>query len=170
MKLDLYFESPMQSWGSEEYWYKTRRTEASPTKTAIVGMIGRCMGIDWENKDKLDEIAKSFEIVDSDATNIPIPTRMTDDQTINIGDYVEAGIASGFKTGSNKPKRTNSGLTVSQQLTKDYLENEKIIITIEGSREDLENIRQAICHPFWPPYLGRACCIPSGPIIRGDVY
>lgn len=169
MRLDLYFEAPMQSWGVKEAWYKTRRTESSPTKTALTGMIGRCMGIDLEDTEELQKISNSFDIVESDHTVIPAPKRMQDDQTIFIGDYMDAGLVKGFKTGTNGIKNVN-GPVRSQQLTKDYLEDEKIVITIEGTYETLSAIRHVLQHPIWPPYLGRACCVPAGPIIRGDVY
>ena len=169
MRLDLYFESPMQSWGTTEFWYKTRRTESCPTKTAVTGMIGRCMGVNWEDVDKLEEISHSFSIVNSENTVIPAPKRMQDDQVIYIGDYMDAGLRKGFKTGTNGIKNVN-GPVRSQQLTKDYLEDEKIVITIEGEYESLSEIRNAFLHPVWPPYLGRACCVPAGQIIRGEVY
>lgn len=171
MKLDLYLEGPMQSWGVSEHWYKTRRTEARPTKTAIAGLIGRCMGVDWEETEKLQEISKSFEIIDSENTIIPMPKRMQDDQTIFLGDYIEAGLADGFVTGGGKLKlNAQNEIIRSQQFTKDYLEDEKIVITLEGSMENLSKIRNTLLHPVWPPYLGRACCIPSGQIVRGDIY
>lgn len=171
MKLDLFFEAPMQSWGAKEAWYKTRRTESSPTKTALTGMIGRCMGVELEDTEMLDEISSSFRIVDSEHTYIPAPKRMQDDQNIYIGDYIEAGLVNGFKTGSSGVKKTSDGsLNSCQQLHKDYLEDTKIVITIEGTFEDLTKIRHAFLHPVWPPYLGRACCVPAGQIVRGDVY
>lgn len=169
MKLDLYFEAPMQSWGVNEVWYKTRRTESSPTKTALTGMIGRCMGVDLEDTEMLDEISNSFRIVDSENTSIPAPKRMQDDQNIYIGNYIEAGLVKGFKTGANGIKNVN-GIVPCQQLHKDYLEDTKIVITIEGTYEALTEIRCAFLHPVWPPYLGRACCVPAGQIVRGDIY
>lgn len=171
MKLDLYFEGPMQSWGAKEAWYKTRRTESSPTKTALTGMIGRCMGIDLDDTEMLDEVSRSFRIVDSENTSIPAPKRMQDDQNIYIGDYIEAGLVAGFKTGASGVKKTSDGsLNPCQQLHKDYLEDTKIVITIEGTYEALTEIRRAFLHPVWPPYLGRACCVPAGQIVRGDIY
>lgn len=169
MRLDLYFEAPMQSWGTKEVWYKTRRTESSPTKTALTGMIGRCMGIDWEDTEELQKISNSFRIVDSEHTSIPAPKRMQDDQNVYIGDYIEAGLVDGFKTGANGIKNVK-GIVPCQQLHKDYLEDTEIVITIEGTYEDLSEIRHAFLHPIWPPYLGRACCVPAGRIVRGDIY
>lgn len=169
MKLDLYFEAPMQSWGVKEVWYKTRRTESSPTKTALAGMIGRCMGVDLEDTEMLDEISSSFNVIDSENTSIPEPKRMQDDQNIYIGDYIEAGLVDGFKTGANGIKSVK-GIASCQQFHKDYLEDTKIVITIEGTYENLTEIRRAFLHPVWPPYLGRACCVPTGQIVRGDVY
>lgn len=169
MKLDLYFEAPMQSWGAKEAWYKTRRTESSPTKTALTGMIGRCMGIDLDDTEILNKISNSFNVVDSENTFIPAPKRMQDDQNIYIGDYLKAGLVKGFKTGANGIKNVN-GIVPCQQFHKDYLEDTKIVITIEGTYEALTEIRRAFLHPVWPPYLGRACCVPTGQIVRGDVY
>lgn len=171
MKLDLYFEAPMQSWGVNEVWYKTRRTESSPTKTALTGMIGRCMGIDLDDTEMLNKISSGFRIVDSEHTSIPAPKRMQDDQNIYIGDYIEAGLSKGFKNGKGKIKTNSDGsLNSCQQLHKDYLEDTKIVITIEGTYEALTEIRRAFLHPVWPPYLGRACCVPAGQIVRGEIY
>lgn len=170
-RLDLYLDGPMQSWGTAESWYKIRRTEGSPTKTAIAGLIGCCMGIDWEETEELKTLSDSFEIIDSEHTRIPPrPKRMSDHQTIYIGDYIDAGIVDGFKRGNGGIKSTNSGITRSQQFIKDYLEDTKFVITIEGQEEVLNKVRHALLHPMWQPYLGRACCVPSGPFIRGDVY
>lgn len=161
----------MQSWGTTEYWYKTRRTEAYPTKTAITGLIGRCMGIDWDEPNELQKLADSFNIIGARSNyDDSGPRRMSDDQTIFIGDYIDAGLVEGFRTGSGGIKKTNSGITRSQQFTKDYLEDTEFVITIEGLQDSLAKIRSALLHPVWPPYLGRACCVPSGQLIRGDVY
>ena len=141
------------------------------------------MGIDWENTEEIIEVEKSFKINKIFGYEIeregsveriiekptPFPHRMTDDQTIYIKDYIDVDIAKGFKTGNNREKYVN-GIVASQLFTKDYLEDEKIGVVIEGTYKALSKIRQAVLHPFWPPYLGRACCVPSGPIIRGYVY
>lgn len=171
-KLDLYLEGPMQSWGTTEHWYKTRRTESYPTKTALTGLIGRCMGVDWDESDELQMIADGFTITcvksNHDGSG---PMRMSDDQIIFIGDYIDAGLVAGFVSGTGKPKSDgNNGVVRAQIFTKDYLEDTKFSITIEGAEDMLQRIRHALLHPAWPPYLGRACCIPSAPLVQGDIY
>lgn len=151
MKLDLYFEGLMMSWRGAEIG----KTGNVPPKSAIVGMIGRAMGIDYEDTAELKEVADSFEIDDiftfenydfyKAPQKLPIITfeRMVDDQ-INS------------RTGVKKQK--------------EYLVDAKIGVTIKGTEEALTEIRKAFLHPIWPVYLGSSCCVPAGPIIRGNVY
>lgn len=184
MKLDLYFEAPMQSWGLPEAWYKTRRTASTPTKSAVAGLISRCMGIYYKDKEDIKKVYDSFEIVDSfmydneddDSYKVinkrPVTTahRMTDDEVVYIKDYIEAGLTDGFLMGDGGVKSVNGVIVGSQMMQKDYLEDERLGITIEGTYEALSAIRNAILRPHWGPYLGRSCCIQSGPIIRGEIY
>ncbi len=185
MRLDLYFSSPMQSWGMKEFWYDLRRTEAAPTKSAVTGMIGRCMGILFDDEEALAKISDSFEIATTfmfeeesrpigsykivEKKPITFANRMTDDQNVYIKDYIEKGIAKGFRAGKGGIKMVN-GAVATQMLTKDYLMDEKLGVTIEGSEEFLKEVRNAFLRPHWQPYLGRKCCVPAGPIIRGEIY
>ena len=113
------------------------------------------MGIDHEDTAELNEVADSFEIDDTftfknndffkEPQKLPIITfkRMVEDQI-------------------------NSRTGV--KIQKEYLEDAKIGVTIKGTKEALTKIREAFLHPFFPVYLGSPCCIPSGRIIRGNIY
>ena len=61
MKLDLYFEGLMQSWRGAERGI----TGDAPGKSALVGMIGCCMGVLREDVEALKKIDDSFTITDT---------------------------------------------------------------------------------------------------------
>lgn len=141
MKLDLYFEGLMQSWRGAERGV----TGDAPGKSALVGMIGRCMGVLRDDSFTITDIfafktTDIYKIVKKES--ITGMKRLVDDQIDCRGKMVQ----------------------------KEYLEDAKVGVTIEGEKEALMAIREAFLHSVWPLYLGSSCCPPSGPIIRGDVY
>ena len=54
-----------------------------------------------------------------------------------------------------------------------YLSDAIFLVALEGKKEQLEEIRDALINPVYPPYLGRRSCPPSGrmflEIVEGDV-
>lgn len=166
--LTLRFKAPLQSWGVREDWYKTRRTASMPTKTALAGLIGRAMGVWSEEAERLEYISESIQDIRpvSDAGSV---RRLTDDQTLYVGDYVDLGLAAGLPAAGGGIKRTNSGPTLSQQYTKDYLEDTAIEIDLGGSKDFLEKVKDALIHPVYPPYIGRYCCVPAECIVKDGI-
>lgn len=150
MKLDLYFEGLMQSWRGAERGI----TGDAPGKSALVGMIGRCMGVLREDVEALKKIDDSFTITDTFAF-----------ETTDTHEIVKKESITGIKRLVDDQVDYHG-----RMVQKEYLEDAKIGVTIEGEKEALMEIREAFLHPVWPPYLGSSCCPPSGPIIRGDVY
>ena len=150
MKLDLYFEGLMQSWRGA----KRGITGDAPGKSALVGMIGCCMGVLREDVEALKKIDDSFTITDTFAF-----------KTTDTYKSVKKESITGIKRLVDDQMDCRGRL-----VQKEYLEDAKIGVTIEGEKEALREIREAFLHPVWPPYLGSSCCPPSGPIIRGDVY
>jgi len=141
MKLDLYFEGLMQSWRGAERGV----TGDAPGKSALVGMIGRCMGVLRDD---------SFTITDTFAF-----------KTTDIYKIVKKESITGMKRLVDDQIDCRG-----KMVQKEYLEDAKVGVTIEGEKEALMAIREAFLHSVWPLYLGSSCCPPSGPIIRGDVY
>lgn len=166
--LRLQFKAPLQSWGIKEDWYKTRRTASMSTKTALTGLIGRAMGVWSEETERLEGISDSIQDIRpvSDTSDV---RRLTDDQTLYVGDYVDLGLASGLPAAGGGIKRTNAGATLSQQYTKDYLEDTVIEIDLGGSKDFLERVKDALIHPVYPPYIGRYCCAPAECIIKDGI-
>lgn len=150
MKLDLYFEGLMQSWRGAERGV----TGDAPGKSALVGMIGRCMGVLRDDVEALKKIDDSFTITDTFAF-----------KTTDIYKIVKKESITGMKRLVDDQIDCRG-----KMVQKEYLEDAKVGVTIEGEKEALMAIREACLHSVWPLYLGSSCCPPSGPIIRGDVY
>lgn len=173
MYLDLQFSAVMQSWGIKEEWYHSRRTDITPGLQAIAGLIGRSMGVMLEDEEGQRYIADNLKSVTPLSVNIP--DRMTDDQVTYIKDYYDWKIAGvdGFPSAAGG-RRISKDVILSQVFTKDYVVDtvsSPVVVAIEGSREFLERVKDALTHPVYPPYLGRYCCIPAKPIVvNGEIY
>ena len=59
-------------------------------------------------------------------------------------------------------KRTGGSTIITP---KQYLQDARFTIYLEGENEILEKCFSAIRAPFWTPYLGRKNCVPSVPVL-----
>lgn len=168
MYLNLQFSGALQSWGIKEDWYHTRRTAGSPERAAVAGLIGRAMGIDYEDEEGqkylLDNVVSVTHISGSGYK------RLIDDQVCNIEGY-EGFEEITYFPAANGSKRDGF---VCQTYSKEYLMgaiSKPVVVAVEGSREFLEAAMEALIHPVYPPYLGRACCPPAKCIVQtGEIY
>lgn len=171
MYLDLQFCSVMQSWGIKEEWINRRRTAACPGKTAVAGIIGRAMGIDRDDEEGQEMLRRGIK--DIIVKKCPVHERMSDDETIYIGDYVSMEIARGFPAAKGGVRNVG-GIVLSQTFNKDYLIDslsDPVVVAISGSQEFLEKVRHALLHPVYPVYFGRYCCIPARTVlVNGEIY
>ena len=148
--LRLTLEGPLQSWGERSRW-DARDTTAMPTKSAVIGLLGCCLGLPRESPElvMLDE-ALYF------AVRCDKPGRvMTDFHTVQTG--------AGQGNFPNASGGTRSGDTI---LTpKQYLQDASFTVFLWGDGTWLDRCFQALLHPHWTPYLGRRSCVPSLPLI-----
>lgn len=142
-ELKLTFAAVLQSWGMEEHYTGSRRTESSPTHSAICGLIANAMGLCREDEDELQDIRDRIKIV-SVKREKPI-RRLTDDQIIG--------------TNGMKVETANGGKKDAYPMVKkDYIQDNKYEVVIEGDDEIIRATKTALTYPKRPPHLGRKCC------------
>ena len=164
--LRLQFPAIIQAWGQDDPWIYARRTAAAPTKSAIVGLIGRAMGIDRDDTDRQQWL--DSEIHDVTVEHISSARRMTDDQIVSVQGYMQRGIDLPGLPMADGGKRTPG--SSQQPFTKDYLVDtisDPPIVSVHGTRDFLETVAEYLRHPIYPYYAGRYCCILAGPIFAG---
>ena len=144
----LILQAPLQSWGERSRW-DSRDTAAMPTKSALVGMLGCCMGIP-RGSEELRYLNESLHV----AVRADKPGRiMTDFHTVQAPD--------GQKMLNSQGKQRGETILTPKQ----YLQEAKFAVFFWGSPEVLEECFEALRHPKWTPYLGRRNCVPSVPLI-----
>lgn len=147
MKFTL--SAPLQSWGEDARW-DYRATAVMPTKSAIIGLLGCCLGI-FRGDERLNRLDKLLRV----AVRADQPGRvMTDYQTVHSLDETPLLTANGGH------RKKGEGLVTPKQ----YLQDARFTVFLWGDEETLNACFQAMAHPKWAVYLGRKSCVPAVPV------
>jgi CRISPR system Cascade subunit CasD len=141
----LRLAGPLQSWGSRSRFVR-RDTESAPTKSGVLGLVAAAKGI--RRTDPLESLlGLRFGV------RVDQPGQLVRD----------------FHT-AQRPERRRDG-TVSWTalpLSYRYYASDAIFLALlEGERELLAGIDDAVRKPEFPLYLGRRSCPPAGPVALG---
>lgn len=175
--LALLLDSPLQSWGGSSR-FQRRGAGSHPTKSGIVAILACARGIDKNAPDEERQLAPlaAFLLttarlprIQRDWKNQPrlakdggilihSTTRMTDYHTIG-GGYDEK------REKLNIPRKASGGTFGTVQTWRDYLQDTRFAVFLQGDPVELESCIQELANPKWGLWLGRKCCPPSVPII-----
>lgn len=140
--------APLQSWGEDARWDQ-RTTAAMPTKSAVIGLLGCCLGIS-RGDEKLNRLNDQLMI----AVRADRPGRvMTDYHTVQ-------GTGGVFLNAEGKPRSGGDTIITPKQ----YLQDARFTVFLWGNEETLASCFQAMEHPKWAIYLGRKSCVPAVPV------
>jgi len=144
--LAIKLDGVMQAWGGHTY-EDLRHSELIPTRSAVLGMLAACVGIDRKDVAELESLSATVRMaVRLDSR----PQRMMDFHTVLDARKVDG-----------KP---NQNPVVSKR---EYLCDAKYTVLIQSTPEagcSLESIEQAIKQPVYTPFLGRRSCLLSRPL------
>lgn len=160
--LAFYIDAPLQAWGlSSKFQY--RETNAFPTKSAVVGLIAAAMGIDKHRPDEaecLRPLAKlSSTIVKLPKGGTPI-TRLSDFHTVGGGYDKSASLREKMSI-----PRKASGAAFGTVIThRSYLNDAAFAALLEGEKDVLEKVQNALEDPVWGVWFGRKACLPASPL------
>ena len=145
--LTFLLSGPMQSWGDSARW-DHRTTSAMPPKSAIIGLLGCCLGYPRGDK-RLETLSERLHTaVRADKRGRPF----WDFHTVqNPGGKILNAMG--------KPR----GETI--VTPKQYLQDAAFQVFVFGDETLLENCRQAMLRPRWAICLGRRSCPPAIPVI-----
>lgn len=131
----LRLAGPMQSWGDSSR-FSHRKTRTEPTKSGVLGLIAAAQG-----RRRCDEI--------EDLLQLRIGVRVDQPGSLVID----------FQT---EKDRKGGSLPLSRRH---YLSDAIFVVGIEGDKQLLEGIKEALLHPKFPLYLGRRSCPPCQPLV-----
>ncbi|MBX3395396.1 MAG: type I-E CRISPR-associated protein Cas5/CasD [Phycisphaerae bacterium] len=154
--LYLRLEGPMQSWGSRAIG-RVRRTEAFPTKSGVIGLLGAALGL---TRRSLNSRLVAFNALTM-AVRIDRAGRCDED-------YQTVGAGIGILSADGKIKRTGSTGEVEAIISpREFLFDASFLVVLQGEPQLIRNLAEALRSPIWPLYLGRKRCVPSEPIYAG---
>lgn len=160
--LILKLQGPMQAWG-EHSFEGARPSGNFPTRSALLGLLGACLGI------RRDEYVRQQQLADSvqfavrkdtrqvethwgDMKTLPV-IKMTDYHTVKDARKSYAGL--------------NSHETI--QTWREYLLDAEYTVAVwtnEGAAVTLAELEAAVQRPAFTPYLGRRSCPLAQPLFR----
>ncbi|HXE96098.1 MAG TPA: type I-E CRISPR-associated protein Cas5/CasD [Dongiaceae bacterium] len=163
--LILKLHGPMQAWG--EHTFEGLRPSANfPTRSALLGLLGACLGIGRNERDRLQSLADSVGMaVRVDERSVPRrngsvhPVRM-----VKMTDYHTVKDA----------REDYSGLKSHEtiQTWREYLYDAEFTVTL-WCRADavmsLADLEKAVQQPLFTPYLGRRSCPLTRPLFHARV-
>ena len=133
----LRLASPLQSWGSDSK-FERRTTQREPTKSGIIGFLAAALG--RSRDESLDDLVK-----------------------LNVGVRIDqpGQILKDFHTAC---KQDEKKIYVT---TRYYLMDAVFLVGLEGDENLLRTLNEAVLSPYFPLYLGRRSCPPTGKISLG---
>lgn len=160
--LILKLQGPMQAWGRESF-EGLRPSELFPGRSALLGLLGACLGIDRIDHEGLQALAASVSFavrvdpVFDKATGKSIPTqKMTDYHTV--------------KNAREDYRGLKSHDTI--QTWREYWQDACYTVAVwanDNRTIDLDDIEQAAKQPLYTPVLGRRSCPLARPIFNTRV-
>lgn len=160
--LILKLQGPLQAWGRESF-EGLRPSELFPGRSALLGLLGACLGIDRSDREGLQALAVSIlfavrvdQVYDKE-TDKPIPTqKMTDYHTV--------------KNAREEYHGLKSHDTI--QTWREYWQDALYTIAVwstENVLVSLNELEQALKHPLYTPTLGRRSCPLARPLFDAVV-
>lgn len=149
--LILKLQGALQAWGTHTY-EDYRPSNIFPTRSAVVGLIGACIGIDRDDVKARQSLNSSFSLtVRADVRNGLRQVRITDFHTV-----LEARKVSG------KPR---NDAIVSER---EYLCDAEFTLALAfypDAEYSLERVKDALAKPKYTPFLGRRSCPIQRPLL-----
>lgn len=155
--LILKLDGPLQAWGRESY-EGLRPSELFPGRSALLGLLGACLGIERDDTAGQGELASSVNFaVRVDAVLCPLTNKplrrqkLTDYHTVQNAREAYRGL--------------KSHDTI--QTWREYWQNSRYTVVVwlkEEAKYSLTEIQTAIQKPVYTPVLGRKSCPLARPL------
>ncbi|WP_257263865.1 type I-E CRISPR-associated protein Cas5/CasD [Endozoicomonas sp. ONNA2] len=143
---------PLQSWG--QHSFEGLRTSARwPGRSALLGLLGACLGIDRQDREGLRALADSVAFAVRCDRGEHEPQKMTDYHTVKNARVDYQGL--------------KSHETI--QTWREYWQDAKYTVAVWSQPKavvTLDRLHQALCKPVYTPVLGRRSCPLACPLVQ----
>lgn len=168
--LILKLQGVMQAWG--EHTFEGLRPSANfPTRSALVGLLGACIGVDRADRNAQQDLADSFQYAARRDTEKPVWMPNTDETQwkaftmVKITDYHTVKNARKEYEGLKPHKDTI-------QTWREYLLDAVFTVALWNTEQaifSLDKIQQAVMKPKYTPFLGRRSCPLGRPLFEACI-
>lgn len=157
--LVLRLYGPLCSWGGPAVG-ELRPSEDHPTRSALLGLIGACLGLRRDDAEAQEALARGYSV----AVRVDAPGRRREDYHT-----VQAPKArKGFNPATRRQELAGSARDLETMVTRrGYLEDAAFTVAFaarDGAAWSLDVVAEALRRPRFQPYLGRKSCPPSLPL------
>ncbi len=167
--LILKLQGVMQAWG-EHTFEGLRPSTNFPTRSALTGLLGACLGIDRTDRQQQQALADSFQYAVRQDEAKPVwmmrqgVSEWKPFNMIKITDYHTVKDARADYVGLKSIETI--------QTWREYLLDAAFTVAVwnfDGARYSLDQIQKAICKPHYTPFLGRRSCPLTRPLFEDRV-
>lgn len=154
---------PMASWGQAAVG-GDRPTGVQPSRSALLGLIGAALGIKRDEEERLRELHKSVFV----AVKHSFPTTLMRDYHTTQVPSANAKVVHNTRKSELSEAKLNTILS-----SRDYRCDGLWVVGItikDGSKMDLQQLRNALLQPAYPLYLGRKSCPLALPLMPKIVH
>lgn len=131
----LKLSGPMQSWGTSSR-FETRTSDYYPSKSGVIGIIAASLGYNRDEDEKIQKL-----------NNLDFAVRV-DQEGVLSKDYHIA-----------RKLKPNGEIDRTYVTNRYYMEDAVFVIAISHGDEGwMEDILQALKHPYFQPFMGRRSC------------
>lgn len=158
--LVFHLVGPMCSWGGPAVG-TYRPTDDHPTKSGLIGILSASLGLDRSDSDAIYALSSGYEYVVASAGKQAV---MMDFATVQTSSSSKGKEASMLPPRTLELSRNDINTIV---IDRRFLCNacySVFMIPVPGSKYSLEQLRDALEHPHFIPYLGRKSCPLSFPM------
>lgn len=171
--LILKLDGPMQAWGDHTF-EDFRPSRDFPTRSALLGLLAACLGIEREDTEAQAQLAGSVEFTvraDAKVMRPELPEREgkpVPRQSIRLADFHTVLEARLVKREASGLPKANPNPVVSRR---EYLYDAHFTVAV-GQREPatypLESIAAHLRKPVYTPSLGRRSCPLARPLLDAE--
>jgi len=160
--LILKLQGPMQAWG--EHTFEGLRPSANfPTRSAMLGLLGACLGIRRTDRERLQQLANSVGMaVRMDGRSVaPQDGKLRPLRVVKMTDYHTVQDAREDYMGLKSHKTI--------QTWREYLLDAGFTVAVwnhGGAEVTLDALEAAVKKPVFTPFLGRRACPPARPLFE----
>jgi CRISPR system Cascade subunit CasD len=135
-----------------------------PALSMITGLVANALGLDWRERQAHAQLQSRLVLA---SVVVEEPERVTDMQNAQL-----AAADKGWTTRNMPEGRDGGTYGAPHRRARDYLADGRVICVLrlkDMAGPDLDQVKTALQRPARPLFLGRKPCLPSRPVLGGEV-